>query len=60
MPTEPKMKACPFCGHDEAWTSMVSPPDYAVSCLQCDAIGPTKDSCAEAITAWNRRAGGDE
>ena len=50
-----KIKPCPFCGGD----SYVTEGDlFAVICftLTCDASGPARDTEAEAIRAWNRRA----
>ena len=49
------LKACPFCGgHDFD----ISVPFYAfVRCLGCGSEGPPLDTKAEAITAWNTRAG---
>lgn len=56
------LKRCPFCG-GEAGTLMGSNENtdkWRVWCLRpssvCGLIGPFKDSEAEAIAAWNRRA----
>lgn len=50
-----EMKPCPFCGSydvvvDETYTS-----GY-VRCRSCGVEGSMRDSCAEAVAAWNSRA----
>mgnify|MGYP003362451693 CR=1 FL=1 len=50
-----KLKSCPFCGDDEP---LMRGDDWSyVECDECDASGPECKTEAEAITAWNTRAG---
>ena len=52
-----KLKPCPFCGADEASVEVIDYDFYGVQCYCCKATGPTEETKAEAIDAWNRRAG---
>jgi len=73
MPRLPKMIPCPFCGLAEdkgdpkirtafdEWTRDGNPkPPYSGYCERCGSSGPDADTMAEAVAAWNRRAGEDE
>ena len=61
----PALKRCPFCGwaarllNDSA--AEYGPPsvrlDFAVTCDGCDLVLPWTETPADAIAAWNRRAG---
>ena len=50
-----KLKSCPFCGADEASVEVIDYDFYGVQCYCCKATGPTEETKAEAISAWNRR-----
>ena len=50
-----KLKPCPFCGMDAG--EVFNMGDFYVSCCECEAQGPCRETKAEAIDAWNRRAG---
>lgn len=47
------VNSCPFCGDDQVEIDEVRPGEYAVDCLECEAIGPIKPEIMEAIKAWN-------
>lgn len=49
------LSPCPFCGA-EPKTAINSRGGYLVGCFTCSADGPTRNTVAEAISAWNRRA----
>ncbi len=50
-----ELKSCPFCGGSDLENLK---PFYAlVRCLICGSEGSLQDTKAEAITAWNTRAG---
>jgi len=53
-----ELKPCPFCG-GKAETTRCWTGHYQVWCTQCAAVqmGSFYDSEAEAIEAWNKRAG---
>lgn len=49
---------CPFCGGE---SDVMTPEDdqmrkAAVMCMGCYVLGPERETSAEAIAAWNRRA----
>ncbi len=47
---------CPFCGHDDVEIDEVSPGRFAVTCPECEAIGPTSEvSVQGAVMHWNVR-----
>jgi Lar family restriction alleviation protein len=56
------LKPCPFCGATDRVIPWESPNwDYSIYmwevwCKNCSAEGPRKETEAEAIEAWNRRA----
>lgn len=47
------MKQCPFCGFADVVSDSFK-DEWFVRCRKCDAIGPSKDSEANAIEKWNR------
>lgn len=57
-----ELQPCPFCGDYDPEVAESSVPNihgghkHAVYCNACFCEGPTADSEAEAIAAWNRRA----
>jgi Lar family restriction alleviation protein len=60
-PTDPGVRdalPCPFCGYKASGVVRVSTAEHAMQCIQyrCDAIGPYRNTEAEAVEAWNRRA----
>lgn len=48
------LKPCPFCGSDKVISGMTQGRRFVM--CECDAEGPTGDTPAKAITAWNTRA----
>ena len=48
-----RIKPCPFCV-SIATEAFESHDWYAVSCKECDAIGPGLETEKEAIEAWNK------
>jgi Lar family restriction alleviation protein len=55
-PMTEQIAPCPFCGG--ASGTDVIPGRFYAGChnLDCDAVGPSKDTEAEAFAAWNRLA----
>ena len=54
----PKRKPCPFCGStniDRLAAGMV----YWLYCRDCKGAGPSAIGKADAVEAWNQRAGGE-
>lgn len=49
---------CPFCGH-HAEVNEWADNTAMIACVSCGAHGPISDTEAAALTAWNRRAGGE-
>jgi|CXWL01.1.fsa_nt_gi Lar family restriction alleviation protein len=49
-----ELKPCPFCGEDEARSSLVC-GEFAIMCNNCDGCTTYLDAEHEAIAAWNRR-----
>ena len=54
-PKEDELLPCPFCGGSAVVSSLYG--DWYVECDLCDAGGSGEDTKAEAIAAWNTRAG---
>lgn len=52
-----KLKPCPFCGYDDTQVSDEQNGFEFGWCPECGSVGPTHPTQAEAITAWNTRAG---
>lgn len=54
-----EMDRCPFCGGDSQSVQDLSVGAAMawVRCMGCRASGPLRETPAEAIEAWNRRAG---
>lgn len=49
---------CPFCGHrpyPEELRQIAHASDYRQWCDHCGALGPNRESKAEAQRAWNAR-----
>ena len=48
---------CPFCGGQAELLSaeLRETHDAMIECSQCETTGPTSETDAEAIAAWNRR-----
>jgi len=59
-PSDVQLAACPFCGvpmlSAEAQVSDGDFGGFLVWCDNCGAEGPTAETEAEAIVAWNRRS----
>ena len=48
---------CPFCLHDDVEIDEIAPGRFAVTCPECECIGPVSEVSAEgAIMAWNVRS----
>ena len=49
-----ELKPCPFCGREllsiEGWKDL-----FWIECFNCQTEGPSGETKAEAIEAWNRR-----
>lgn len=50
------LEPCPFCGNDEPEAVEQENSHYIV-CYECGLEAPLHPSLAEAVEAWNRRAG---
>ena len=51
---------CPFCGNDDVLVDEVKPNVIAITCEECQVIGPHADldqSLEVAIQRWNERKG---
>ena len=51
---------CPFCGNDDVLVDEVKPNVIAITCDECQVIGPHADldqSLEVAIQRWNERKG---
>jgi Lar family restriction alleviation protein len=49
---------CPFCGNDDVLVDEVKPNVIAITCEECQMIGPHADldqSLEVAISRWNER-----
>ena len=44
---------CPFCGHDDVEIDEVDLHRFAVTCPECECIGPVFGAVMDAINAWN-------
>ncbi len=51
-----ELKPCPFCGGEALIDGDLLGASWVI-CRECGASGAQEDSDAEAIAAWNRRAG---
>ena len=51
------MNSCPFCGSDPDGNDLgeISPGKFAVSCPECECMGPIAPDPQTAIDAWNER-----
>lgn len=50
------IKPCPFCGHDDVEVDEISPGRFAITCPECEAIGPASEvSVNAAVLHWNVR-----
>lgn len=57
--TAPIASPCPFCSHDDVEIDEIGPKVYAVTCPECECIGPASRCTPEdAITRWNMRWSG--
>ena len=55
-----ELKPCPFCGGNAlSGDTSKHYNEYLVWCTRCGAETDVQDTRAEAISAWNRRAGGE-
>ena len=51
------IRPCPFCGHDDVEIDETGPHEFAVTCPECQTIGPRHDyEPMGAINLWNVRA----
>lgn len=52
------MKPCPFCGGSEL--DVIEPHETGrwVYCVECGAMGPTRQTYEMAVSAWDERKGG--
>lgn len=52
-----ELKPCPFCGGEAVYNKCTPSEHSYVICdnLDCETMGPTADSEAAAILAWNTR-----
>ena len=46
---------CPFCGSTALGVEVADILSSWVTCLKCEAMGPSGESRAEAIAFWNER-----
>ena len=53
MITGYKVEPCPCCGADFARLHLRTAPPYEVRCGRCGAVGPSGESEAAAVSAWN-------
>ena len=51
-----ELKPCPFCGGSAQMMQDIRP--FFAECMErgCDTYGPSGNTPADAIAAWNRRA----
>ena len=54
-----ELKPCPFCGSEDVQEAgpLGFSQSWVVFCLDCAIEGPKREAQADAIAAWNRRAG---
>lgn len=45
---------CPFCGNGDIEIDETESCEYAVSCPECQAVGPICYDIMQAIAAWNK------
>lgn len=61
MPADKPPKPCPFCGShyvEPSPSGEYAPIARWITCRDCGADGPTADTPAEAVDAWNDRTTG--
>ena len=46
---------CPFCGYTDVEVEETAPNEFAISCPECEAIGPRWASVDGSINLWNAR-----
>lgn len=51
-----ELLSCPFCGGEARVARAIGSSVRFASCIACEAFGPSRDTEAEAIAAWNRRS----
>ena len=51
----PKLRPCPFCGHDDISAMWTTTRAFLVRCLYC-YVEMLRYQKSAAIKAWNRRA----
>lgn len=51
-----ELKPCPFCGNVCMFLNDEPAGKWVVNCLECQAIGPVKETEEQAISAWNKRS----
>jgi Lar family restriction alleviation protein len=61
MPDDPTTgpRPCPFCGGTDVSIWQTWKGTWIVSCRDCGAQAPFRDTREAAVAAWDRRAGGE-
>jgi Lar family restriction alleviation protein len=55
MLAPPPPKPCPFCGGRPTNEEPIYDGRYKMECSDCHAVGPRRQTEAEALAAWNTR-----